>query len=126
MLTATDVSPEDENVKPARLYIAVRSDLKPGEQLAQGVHAAFEFSVDHPSITEVWRRHSNFLVVVAVPDETTLLTLDSMAFTLGLQHTLVREPDYDNTVTAIALAPGKEARRLMAEFPLALKEKVVM
>ncbi len=100
--------------------------MSPGQRLAQAVHAAFEFSVDHPSITEVWRRHSNFLVVVAVPDETTLLTLDSMAFTLGLQHTLVREPDYDNTVTAIALAPGKEARRLMAEFPLALKEKVVM
>lgn len=92
--------------------------------MAQSTHAAFEFSVDFPSITEVWRRNSNFLVIVAVPDENALLYLANAASALGLKHTVVREPDYGNTVTAIALEPGDMARRLCAEFPLALKRTV--
>ena len=35
--------------------------------------------------------------------------LESMALTLGLKHSLVREPDMDNEVTAIALEPGPMA-----------------
>lgn len=101
--------------------MAVRADLSPGAQLAQAVHAAFQFCVEHPATAEVWYRHSNFLVVVAVPDEIALLTLDSLAYTVGLAHEVVREPDYNDTVTAVVLAPGSMARKLCAEFPLALK-----
>jgi hypothetical protein len=97
--------------------------LSPGQQLAQAVHAAFEFSVDHPTLTEVWRRHSNYLVVVAVPDEAALLSLANRAYSAELRHTVVREPDYGNTVTAVVLDPGTAASKLCSSYPLALKPK---
>lgn len=104
-----------------KLYVAVRGDLAPGQQLAQSVHAAFEFAVDHPTLTEVWRRHSNYLVVVAVPDEAALLDLANRAAAADLRHTVVREPDCGNEVTAVVLEPGKAASKLCSTYPLALR-----
>ena len=89
------------------------------------MHAAFEFSVDHPDVTKEWRINSNFLVVVAVPDEKALRKLWFAADCLGIVSTLVEEPDYGNQATALTLEPGKMARTLLAEYPLALKEKKV-
>lgn len=110
------------------MYIAVRANLAPGQQLAQAVHAAFEFSVDFPSIAEVWRRHSNYLVVVGVRDEDVLLELANSAAAFDVKHTVVREPDYCDTVTAVAMEPVPKASALCAEYPCALKglkERVV-
>jgi peptidyl-tRNA hydrolase len=69
-----------------------------------------------------WVEDSNFLVVVAVPDELALAELAARAGEEGLAASIVREPDLENTITAVALQPGDEARRLCANFPLALKE----
>jgi peptidyl-tRNA hydrolase len=108
-----------------KLYVVVRADMAPGPQLAQAVHAALEFSTDFPSLTEVWRRHSNYLVVVAAPDEQALLDLANLAASLDLKHTVVREPDYGNTLTAVALEPHHACRKITSRFPLALKEKAM-
>lgn len=105
--------------------MAVRSDLCPGQQLAQSWHAGVDFAVKYPSITQRWHDTSNNVVVVAVPGEAEVMVLESMALTLGLKHHLVVEPDLDNAVTAIALEPGPMAKRLCAQFPLALKERVM-
>jgi hypothetical protein len=96
--------------------------MTPGLQAAQAVHAAFHFSLDWPSMALAWVRDSNFLVVVAVPDEVALADLAARAAEEGIARTIVREPDLDNTITAVALQPGAEARRLCAELPLALRE----
>lgn len=77
--------------------------------------------MDYPAITEVWRRNSNFLVVVSVRDEDVLLELANSAAAFRVRHTVVREPDYENTITAIALEPTPKAAKLCAEYPLALK-----
>jgi peptidyl-tRNA hydrolase len=106
-----------------RLYIAVRSDLSPGLQLAQSTHAAFHFCIDWPALARAWLTESNFLVIVAVPDEDALAALAAEAVEEGIARTIVREPDLENSITAVALQPGAEARRLCAQFPLALKEK---
>lgn len=108
-----------------KLYIAVRADLTPGLQAAQSVHAAFHFFDDWPSIARAWIHDSNFLVVVAVPDELALAELAARAVEEGLARTIVREPDLDNTITAVALEPGHVASRLCAEMPLALKNTIV-
>jgi hypothetical protein len=84
-----------------------------------------EFAVDYPALTEVWRRHSNYFVGVSVLDEDALLSLANRAAALELPHTVVREPDCGNEVTAVTLAPGDQAQRLCAQHPLALKEKVM-
>lgn len=106
---------------PDRLYIAVRSDLSPGLQLAQAVHAAFQFFSEWPSLARAWTEDSNFLVVVAVSDEAALADLATTAVEEGIVRTIVREPDLDNAITAVALQPGADARRLCAQLPLALK-----
>jgi peptidyl-tRNA hydrolase len=93
--------------------------------LAQAVHAAFEFAVDHPDTTREWRQTSNFLVVVAVPNEAELIDLCRIARTQGFEYTRVREPDYGNQLTAVALEPDPGVKKLCAQYPLALKEPVM-
>lgn len=110
---------------PAKLFIAVRADLPSGMQLAQAVHAAFAFGHEHPQLTKQWTTKSNYLVVVAVPDESALLDLIQAATTRGIERTGVREPDLDDTVTAVTFAPGAEARRLCSNLPLALRESIM-
>jgi hypothetical protein len=68
-----------------------------------------------------WVVKSNFLVVVAVPDEAALLDLIKEAAGRGITRTAVREPDLGDEVTAAAFAPGLDARRLCANLPLALR-----
>lgn len=109
----------------ARLYIAVRADIGPGLQVAQAVHAAFAFGRDHPEETRKWLVESNFLVVVAVPDENALLDLITDAACRGITRTAVREPDIDDEVTAVALGPGTAAQKLCANLPLALRERAM-
>lgn len=99
----------------------MRSDLSPGLQLAQAVHAAFQFFAEWPSLARAWTEDSNFLVVVAVPDEAALADLATAAVEEGIVRTIVREPDLDNEITAVALQPGPDARRLCGQLPLALK-----
>lgn len=68
-----------------------------------------------------WVQNSNFLVVVSVPDEQALAGLATTAVEEGIIRTIVREPDLKNAITAVALQPGSDARRLCAQLPLALK-----
>lgn len=109
-----------------RLYVATRADLSPGLQLAQSVHAAFHFFAEWPSLARSWLVESNFLVVVAVPDKDALAALAGLAVEEGIARTIVREPDLGDAITAVALEPGSIARRLCAEFPLALKERLMV
>ena len=51
--------------------------------------------------------------------------LESMALSLGLKHSLVREPDMDDVATAIAIEASPMTRRLCAQFPCAGKEPVM-
>jgi hypothetical protein len=90
--------------------------------LAQAVHAAFHASVEWPSLIRDWVTTSNFLVVVAVPDEQALVKLAARAVEEGILRYITREPDLNDSITAVALQPGDEARRLCANFPLALKQ----
>jgi peptidyl-tRNA hydrolase len=104
-----------------RLYIAVRGDLPPGLQAAQAVHSAIEYALASPGSAAEWHAHSNFLVVVAVPDEWSLLGLVERARKTGVPCWAVREPDIGDEVTAAALGPGEGARRLCSSLPLALR-----
>jgi peptidyl-tRNA hydrolase len=105
--------------------VAVRGDLCPGLQTAQAVHAAVDFTLSNPVITQHWHDTSNNVVIVSVPSEAEILVLESMALTLGVKHHLVIEPDIGDAATAIALQPGPIAKRLCATFPLALKESAM-
>lgn len=110
----------------ARLYIAVRGDLPVGLAAAQAVHAAFAFATRHPSITGPWQRESQYLVVVAVPDEIALIALASRALASNLEVETWHEPDLAGAATAVAIEPGSAARRLCASLPLLGRELAVV
>lgn len=85
-----------------------------------------EFSAQWPSLAKNWMMSSNNVVAVQVPDELVLADLAARAVEEGIALTIVREPDYGNSITAVALQPGPEARRLCANMPLAGKEKAMV
>jgi hypothetical protein len=98
----------------------VRSDLRPGQQATQVCHALRQFVEDHPAIEREWHRESNHLALLAVEDEPTLVRLLDRARQHGVRSAAFREPDLDHALTAIALEPGAESRRLCRGLPLAL------
>ena len=99
----------------------MRSDLGPGLQAAQAVHAAFEFATQHPTECAKWYRDSNFVVIVSVPTEDDLYHLIEKADTKGVEHFGVREPDLDDSITAVAFTPSDQTRRFCSYLPLAMK-----
>ena len=109
-------------VRQDRLYIVVRADLPAGSQMAQAIHAAFLFSQEHPDLTGLWHRDSQYLVVLAAPSEQALHDLSFKALHRGIPHSVWSEPDMGNELTALAFAPGNQARRLCANLPLAMRE----
>ena len=97
-----------------------RSDLNPGYQAVQSLHALQEFSVQHPEVTKEWYAKSNYLGLLSVKSEPDLLLLAQKAEAKGIRVSLFREPDIGNAVTAIALEPAPASKKLCARLPLAL------
>jgi peptidyl-tRNA hydrolase len=91
--------------------------------MAQVAHAAFMFAQDHGDKVAPWFRDSQYLIVVSVPDESALCALAARAGDLGIVKSRWHEPDLGGSLTALALAPGKDSRRLCANLPLAGKER---
>lgn len=113
------------DVNDDRLYIAVRADLPAGLQAAQAAHAAFQFFHEYPVIAGRWFVTSNYLIIVSVPDENALAALAVHASILTTLTATVREPDINDEITAVALAPTPAARRLCSQLPLALRDHAV-
>jgi peptidyl-tRNA hydrolase len=87
--------------------------------MAQAIHSAFGFADTHPDVTHTWLRDSQFLVVVNVPDEDSLIALAATSTDRGVEHYLWHEPDCHDQATAVALAPSPESMRLCSSLPLA-------
>ena len=100
----------------------MRKDLKPGAQLAQSCHVAMHFMQEFPSETEEWMSISDYICILNIDNESALLNLIEIAKDCGIKFSIFREPDIGNEITAIALQPGCESKRLCRNLPLALKE----
>jgi len=101
-----------------KLYIVSRQDLPPGAQCAQSVHAAFAFAQEHPELTRDWHLNSNNIVILAVRHEQDLTLLLERARLEGVEFSAFREPDLDDALTALAIAP--RGKKLVSKIPLAL------
>jgi peptidyl-tRNA hydrolase len=104
-----------------KMFVIVRADLDPGSQAAQSAHALRLFGEEHQTIDRYWYAKSNNLVLLSVPNEAALKHLASRAADAGFACSSFREPDFDDTVTAITIEP--DGYKLVSNLPLALKAK---
>lgn len=104
-----------------RLYVIVRDDLRPGQQMAQAIHAAHSFAFENPDQFRAWIESSGYLVVLSVPDEDGIYEMISKAISADIDYYAFREADFGDELTAVALQPGNIARELCKGLPLALK-----
>lgn len=77
------------------------------------------WSEEHSVTDKFWYHKSNNLVCLQVPDEACLKHLASRAADAGIEHSVFREPDLDDAVTAIAIEPA--GKKLVSNLPLALR-----
>jgi len=63
---------------------------------------------------------SNNLVLLEVEDEPQLVQLIKQVVATGVKRAVFREPDFDDAITAVALAP--EAASLVSNLRLALRD----
>ncbi len=101
-----------------KIYLVTRSDLPLGSQAVQAAHALREFAATHPELDKLWYERSNYLALLAVPDETALSRLLERAERRLIPVVGFREPDLGGALTAVALAPG--GKGLVRGLPLAL------
>ena len=85
-----------------KLYIVTRLDISKGYQAVQSAHALSEFVFEHPSIAKDWHAKSNYLALLSVDTENDLEQLIFKASLLNIKHSIFREPDIGNQITAIA------------------------
>ena len=102
-----------------KLYVVVRADLSPGAQVAQSCHALRLFVSEHPEIDRRWFETSNNLVCLKTANEQTLVALADQARDRSVARSLVREPDFDDSATALTIEPAGQS--LVSNLPLALR-----
>jgi len=81
------------------------------------------FCLEHNDIANSWHKNSQYLTYLSVKDESELLFLIDKAQSRGMAISIFREPDIDNQITAIALEPSAEARKLCKNISCAFKKE---
>lgn len=99
-----------------RLYIVGRADLAPGLRAAQAGHAIAAFALEHPHLAQQWG--NSYLILLEVEDLRSLLRLSVHTRIAGLTTSTWHEPDLDDQLTAIAIAPSAASKALCAGLPL--------
>jgi hypothetical protein len=101
--------------------VITRSDLEPGYQAVQSMHALRQFTAEHPEIDRLWFDQSNYLGLLSVANEKELYSLMEQAQMQDIKFSIFREPDIGDQITAIAIAPGAKSKKLCSKLQLALK-----
>jgi len=76
-----------------------------------------EFSREHPNHYLKWYRNSNYIVLLTVKDKLSLYN-----FILKIKDmidiSVFREPDMNNDITAVVLAPGSVSKKICSKLKL--------
>lgn len=97
--------------------------MNAGAQLAQSCHVCFAFAQEHSNLTHHWMTNSNYICIVNVDSQKELIDLMRRAEEKNIKFSFFREPDIDDEITAIALEPGNNSRKLTSRLNLALRNK---
>lgn len=101
-----------------KLRVVTRRDLSLPTQAVQSAHAAIDFQHAHPLEATEWQTKSNYLALLTVANEEELYKLSEKATIIGIKHTIFREPDINNEITAIAFEPSDASKRITSGCPL--------
>ena len=88
----------------------------------QSPHVSIQFIYEHPEIAKQWYDFSKYLVFLSVKNLNELSELVEKLNQKGIVISKFYEPDLRNELTAIALEPSKEARKVVSSLPLMLKD----
>ncbi len=105
------------------MVIVTRSDLTYGEQAVQSTHAAINFCFEHRNRAGPWFENSNYLVQLSTSNEAELLKLIEKCDKLEISYTVFREPDLNDSITAIAIEPSPLTKKVVSHLPLLFKNK---
>jgi hypothetical protein len=83
-----------------------------------------DFTFEYPNKASPWHEQSNYLAILAVKDENALKEFIERCKFRFLDHTVFREPDLNNSITAIAIEPCKETQKLVHKLPLLFNIKI--
>jgi peptidyl-tRNA hydrolase len=84
----------------------------------QSAHAGIQFQYEHPELAKNWFHNSNYLIFLSVKNEEELQTLIDRAMSKNIIVSIFREPDINNEITAIALEPCDDSKRLTSTLKL--------
>ena len=105
-----------------KLRIVTHRDLNIAQQAVQLGHAGISFQHEHPEIAKDWHTSSNYLIFLSTDNENSLIQLIEKCKERNLSYTVFIEPDLNNAVTAVAIGPSEEARKITCSLPKAFKE----
>lgn len=96
------------------MYIFVRQDLTPAQQIVQAAHATHHAGIKFGP-TEL----PTHFVLIGVHDQAELIKIAGYLGIHGIEHEMFYEPDFDTGYTAIATKPlyGSE-RKPLRKFKL--------
>lgn len=103
---------DSQRPKNPYMYLFVREDLTPSQQIIQAAHAVDELNKKYP------HGPGNFMVLCGATNETDLCEVSELLSFEGIGHHLFFESDIDS-YTAIATVPLKGSeRKPLSRFPL--------
>lgn len=88
----------------------------------QTSHAALNFAVAYPELTERWHNISNYLICLSVPSLDHLKDLVDEVVKLKLRRAVFREPDLGGDITAVCIEPGQTTQKLCSNYKLTLRD----
>ena len=100
-----------------------RQDLTFGQQASQLCHAMRQFVHDHPSLDNEWFNNSNYICLLSVDSESELHKLVCLANERDIACSKFQEPDLENVLTAICLAPGPMTKKMVSGLKLAFRSE---
>jgi hypothetical protein len=102
--------------------VVTHSDLPLQYQVPQSNHAAMEFAAQYPTEFLEWHKKSNSIIVLNCKNERHLFEFSQKLKSKGIKFSEFREPDIGNEITAIAICPGPDIKKLCSGLPLAGKK----
>ena len=103
------------------MYIVTRNDISLQYQIPQVTHAAIQFANDYPLEQEKWFKESNTVVILAAKDIKQLKQFENSLKEKNIKFSSFYEPDIGNELTAIAIVPSEQSKKLCSKFKLAGK-----